>query len=199
MTLVTAKPLLSFFVLAYGLSWAYWIPLALAGIRTAPGSTATHEPGLLGPALAAFIVTGLTQGRVGLAALARRLVLVSRPTWRFLAYSLSPVVFLGLAIAVSIALGAPLPPWSDFAVYSGLPPLELPAVGPSSPARTRSDSESGLPGYSLFETNVRPVVSDRTRRGGPINTGRLTESHRRCVAAAHNYGDALAGAWLVSP
>lgn len=91
MTLVTGKPLLSFFVLAYGLSWAYWIPLALAGIRTAPGSTATHEPGLLGPALAAFIVTGLTQGRVGLTALARRLVLVSRPTWRFLAYSLSPV------------------------------------------------------------------------------------------------------------
>ena len=128
MTLVTGKPLLSFFVLAYGLSWAYWIPLALAGIRTAPGSTATHEPGLLGPALAAFIVTGLTQGRVGLAALARRLVLVSRPTWRFLAYSLSPVVFLGLAIAVSIALGAPPPPWSDFAVYSGLPPLGLPAV-----------------------------------------------------------------------
>ena len=34
MTLVTGKPLLSFFVLAYGLSWAYWIPLALAGIRT---------------------------------------------------------------------------------------------------------------------------------------------------------------------
>jgi hypothetical protein len=82
MRLVTGKPLLSFFVLAYGLSWAYWIPLALAGIRTAPGSTATHEPGLLGPALAAFIVTGLTQGRVGLAALNRRLVLVSRPTWR---------------------------------------------------------------------------------------------------------------------
>ena len=70
-TPITGKRLLSFFVPAYGLSWAYWIPLALAGIRTAPGSTATHEPGLLGPALAAFIVTGLTQGRVGLASLAR--------------------------------------------------------------------------------------------------------------------------------
>ena len=48
MTLVARKPLVSFFVLAYGLSWVYWIPLALAGVRTAPGSTATHEPGLLG-------------------------------------------------------------------------------------------------------------------------------------------------------
>ena len=37
MTFVRKHPLLSFFVLTYGLSWAYWIPLALAGIRTAPG------------------------------------------------------------------------------------------------------------------------------------------------------------------
>lgn len=128
MTLIARRPLLSFFVLAYALSWAYWIPLAVAGVRTAPGSTATHEPGLLGPALAAFIVTGLTRGRAGVAALAGRLVLVSRPAWQFLAYSLSPLIFLGLAIGVSNALGSPLPPWSDFAVYSGLPPLGLPAV-----------------------------------------------------------------------
>ena len=37
MTFVRRNPLVSFFVLAYGLSWAYWIPLALAGVRTAPG------------------------------------------------------------------------------------------------------------------------------------------------------------------
>lgn len=52
MTFIRRHPLVSFFVLAYGLSWAYWTPLALAGVRTAPGSSTTHEPGLLGPALA---------------------------------------------------------------------------------------------------------------------------------------------------
>ena len=83
MTFVRRNPLLSFFVLAYGLSWAYWIPLALAGVQTAPGSTATHEPGLLAPAL---------------------------------------------AIVFGAVTHAPLPPWSDFAIYSGLPPLGLPAV-----------------------------------------------------------------------
>ena len=160
MTLVARKPLLSFFVLAYGLSWAYWIPLALAGVRTAPGSTTTHEPGLLGPAVAAFIVTGLTQGRVGLAALAHRLVLVSRPTWRFLAYSLSPLIFLGLALAVSIAMGVRLPAWSDFAVYSGLPPLGLPTVLLLVLLFNGLGEETGWRGFALEPLQVRfgPVI-----------------------------------------
>ena len=104
MTLIRRNPLVSFFVLAYGLSWAYWIPLALAGVRTAPGSSTTHEPGLLGPALAAFIITGLTEGRAGVVAFARRFALISRPTSRFLIYSLSPLVFLGLAFGRRDAL-----------------------------------------------------------------------------------------------
>ncbi len=101
-------------MLAYDLSWAYWIPLALAGVRTAPGSSTTHEPGLLGPALAAFIITGLTEGRAGVVAFAKRLVLISRPAWRFFIYSLSPLIFLGLGIVVAIVMRAPLPPWSEF-------------------------------------------------------------------------------------
>ena len=115
MTFVRRNPLLSFFVLAYGFSWAYWIPLALAGVRAAPGSTATHVPGLLGPALATLIVTGVTEGRAGVVSFARRLVFVSRPTSRFLAYSLSPLLFLALAIVVATMTDAVVPPWSDFA------------------------------------------------------------------------------------
>src|SRR6185436_10449503 len=111
-----------------GLSWAYWIPLALSGVRTAPGSSTTHEPGLLGPALAAFIITGLTEGKSGVTTFAKRLVFISRPTARFLIYSLSPLLFLGLAIVVALAIRAPLPPLSEFAIYSGLPPIGLPAV-----------------------------------------------------------------------
>jgi hypothetical protein len=41
MSFVRRNPLLSFFVLAYGLSWSYWIPLALAGVPIAPGSNTT--------------------------------------------------------------------------------------------------------------------------------------------------------------
>ena len=89
MTFVRRRPVVSFFVLAYGLSWAYWIPLAWSGVRTAPGSSTTHEPGLLGPALAAFIITGLNEGKSGVTAFAKRLVLVSRPTSRSVPVALS--------------------------------------------------------------------------------------------------------------
>ena len=160
MTIVRRHPLVSFFVLAYGLSWAYWIPLALAGVRTAPGSSTTHEPGLLGPALAAFIMIGLTQGRAGVAALAGRLVLVSRPASRFLIYSLSPLVFLGLAIVVALALRAPLPPWSEFAIYSGLPPLGLPAVLLLVLLFNGFGEETGWRGFALepLQRRYGPVV-----------------------------------------
>jgi hypothetical protein len=139
MTFVRRHPVVSFFVLAYGLSWAYWIPLALSGVRTAPGSSTTHEPGLLGPALAAFIITGLNGGRSGVTAFAKRLVPVSRPTSRFLIYSLSPLMFLALAIVVGLVMRAPLPPLSEFAIYSGLPPLGLPAVLPATYSHSIED------------------------------------------------------------
>jgi membrane protease YdiL (CAAX protease family) len=163
MSVVRRHPLLCFFVLAYGLSWAYWIPLALAGVRTAPGSTATHEPGLLGPALAAFIVTGFTQGWTGVATLGKRLVFVSTPAGRFLKYSLSPLIFLALAIATAIVTNAELPPWRDFAIYSGLPPLGLPAVMLLVLVFNGFGEETGWRGFALERLQ---------RRFGPL-TGTL--------------------------
>lgn len=164
MTFVRRYPLVSFFVLAYGFSWAYWIPLALAGVRTAPGSSSTHEPGLLGPALAAFIVTGLTKGRAGVVALAKRLVLISRPTSRFLIYSLSPLMFLALALVAALVMHAPLPLVSEFAIYSGLPPLGLPAVLLLVLLFNGFGEEAGWRGFAL-----EPLQ----RRFGPVS-GTLT-------------------------
>jgi len=159
MTFVRRHPLLSFFVLAYGLSWAYWIPLALAGVRIAPGSSTTHVPGLLGPAIAAFIITGVTEGRAGVAAFAKRLVLISRPAWRFFIYSLSPLMFLGLAVVVAIVMRAPLPPWREFAIYSGLPPLGLPAISLLVLLFNGFGEETGWRGFAL-----EPLQ----RRFGPV-------------------------------
>jgi membrane protease YdiL (CAAX protease family) len=118
-------PLVSFFALAYAVSWADWVPLAISGARIYPGSSATHFPGLAGPAIAALLVTFVADGKAGVAHLGRRLIAVPAPTWRFLAYALSPLAFLVLALAVAAVARAPLPPLREYALYSGLPPLGL--------------------------------------------------------------------------
>jgi membrane protease YdiL (CAAX protease family) len=120
-------PILVYVLFSYALSWAYWIPLALRGAVVTPGGSVSHFPGLLGPAIAAFLTTGLLSGGPGLRALTRRLWLISQPAWRFWTYALSPVWFIVLALLIAGALGR-LPRWSDFGLFSGLPPLPLAAV-----------------------------------------------------------------------
>ncbi|HEX4935508.1 MAG TPA: CPBP family intramembrane glutamic endopeptidase [Gemmatimonadaceae bacterium] len=120
-------PVLVYVVLSYALSWAYWIPLARSGAVVTPGGSASHFPGLLGPAVAAFLTTALLSGRAGMRTLAARSWLVSRPPSRFWGYALSPVAFLALALLIAGMLDR-RPPWSDFTLFSGLPPLPLAAV-----------------------------------------------------------------------
>lgn len=126
--LVARHPTASFFILAYAISWAYWVPLLLLGRRVAPGSSTTHFPGLLGPAIAACLVQAACHGSPGLRVLARRLFAVSKPRIAFWLYALSPMVFLAAALGIMLARGAELPRVSDFARFSGLPELGLPVV-----------------------------------------------------------------------
>lgn len=125
---VRRHDLASFVVLAYALSWADWIPLLVRGSRVVPGGNVTHFPGLLGPAGAAFIIVALTEGRPGIGRLLRRMVFVSKPCLRFLAYSLSPLVFLGFALAAARLTRSSMPAPGEFGIYSGLPPLPFLSV-----------------------------------------------------------------------
>jgi hypothetical protein len=92
-SLLTRRPLVSFFVLAYALSW-WAVPLG----------------GFLpcGPLLAALIVIGALEGRSGLLDLGRRMLpRRGRGRWYAIAAGL-PVVVAGAAISVNLALGAPV-------------------------------------------------------------------------------------------
>ena len=84
--LIARFPVLSFFSLAFGLSWFFWMPYILSdhglGLEPdikIPGGHAGGQllgvlPGAyVGPLGAAFIVTSLTEGRAGLRRWARRL------------------------------------------------------------------------------------------------------------------------------
>jgi membrane protease YdiL (CAAX protease family) len=120
--LARSRPLATFVILAFAVSWSWMLPLVASGDVVEKGiGWPTHLPALLGPALAAFLVTALSWGRVGVRDLVGRVGLWRMPM-RWWAAALSPLSFLGLALAVAFASGT-LPDWSDFGRFSGLPTI----------------------------------------------------------------------------
>jgi len=80
--LLAHHPLVSFFVLAYAGTWLFELPYVLS--EYGAGLLPTRSPLLLwaspvsifmGPFLAAFLVTGATEGRAGIRRILRRFVL----------------------------------------------------------------------------------------------------------------------------
>jgi uncharacterized protein len=105
-------PLISFFLLAYALSWWAWLLYALGSF---PNPIASF-----GPFLAAVIVLALTQGRAGLMGLFRRMV-----RWRvglgWYAVALGlPVVLTLAATALNVVMGADAPTSAELSGWPGL-------------------------------------------------------------------------------
>lgn len=115
--LLHRHPTVSFFTLAFGLSWVCWLPYVLSAnglgfiaIRFPGGPLVSQLLGLgaggyLGPLTAAFIVTALAEGRTGLRHWARRLT-HWRVGWRWYLAVLTgvPAVLLLATLAVPGAL-----------------------------------------------------------------------------------------------
>jgi len=119
------KAMIAFFVLAYALSWIWVVPLAVDHMIVRRGEVwPTHLPALLGPAIAAVVVTAWTAGRPGVHDLLARMI-----RWRVAAcwwlVALSPVAFLGLGLMVMVAAGKALPSAADFGRFSGTPAIGM--------------------------------------------------------------------------
>lgn len=153
--LARQHPIVSFFVLAYALSWAVWIPLVVRGARVVPGGPVTQLPGLVGPAIAALIVLALAEGRDGVVLLLRRIVLVSSPPLRFFAYTLSPLLFIALGLLLARVAGRPLPQLRDFSEMSGLPALSLPVMALVLLVVDGIGEEAGWRGFALGRLQLR--------------------------------------------
>ena len=110
---VRRHPLVAFFVLAFGLTWAIMVPLVLASYGLVPFPEAL--PLLVamgyGPTFAALLVTGALGGRPAVRGLLGRL-LIWRVGWGWWAVALflSAGVVLG-ALGLYALLGHPVPPF----------------------------------------------------------------------------------------
>lgn len=124
---VRSHPVVAYAVLAYALSWAWWIPMAVRGdvVRAGDGWP-THLPGLLGPAVAAVVVTALADGAPGLRDLFSRMVRW-RVGWPWWALVLGTAALASLGLVVALVTGDPLPAADGFLQYSGT--AEIGAVG----------------------------------------------------------------------
>jgi uncharacterized protein len=111
---VRRHPLGAFVLLAYLFSWSYWIPIALTG------GHGTHFPGLLGPMVAAFVVTTIVDGRRGIRQLVARMFRWNVPIRWYIA-GLVPAA-AGLAAVAGLALaGHGWPTWASLTIMPGLP------------------------------------------------------------------------------
>jgi uncharacterized protein len=139
MSLVRRHPLISFFVLAYALSW--W-PSILYALDLSPQPIVGF-----GPFLAAIVVLALTRGNAGVVTLLRRMVRWRvAPVWYAVALLL-PVAITVAATVLNVLLGAQAPSSVKLGEWSGLIPtffllLLVPGIG-------GAWEEPGWRGYAL--------------------------------------------------
>jgi len=119
--LIKHHQLTAYFVLAFGLMWLFVVPLGLSrshGSGVLPydlseglGNTLYLLGTFIGPTVAALIVTGVTEGRVGVARLLKRFIQWRvRPRWYLIALGINLVIgFIGSAYFIGFVAG-PLQP-----------------------------------------------------------------------------------------
>ncbi|MGZ4516807.1 MAG: nitroreductase/quinone reductase family protein [Mycobacteriaceae bacterium] len=148
-------PLAVFFGLAYALSWAWAIPLAVTGQVVHRGEGwPTHYPSLLGPAIAAFVVTAWSAGRLGVRDLIGRMVRW-RVGFRWWLVAVSPLGFLALGLVIVLAAGKSLPALADFGRFSGTPAIGLVGVLLLITFIGGLGEETGWRGYALPQLQRR--------------------------------------------
>jgi uncharacterized protein len=153
--------LVAFFALAYALSWSWVIPFVLDHqvVRRGVGWP-THLPSLLGPAIAALVVTAWTMLRPGMRDLLARMVRWRVPI-RWWLVAVSPVALLALALAAMAAAGRSLPDVRDFGRFSGTPAIGLAGVLLLITFVGALGEETGWRGYALPQLQRRfsPLAS----------------------------------------
>jgi membrane protease YdiL (CAAX protease family) len=111
---------LKYFVIAFAFTWALWVPAALEARGLIPSLPVPAQGlGVLGPLVAAVILTAQEGGRAGLRSLLRRIVHWRvAPVW-YGVVLLGPVLLYLATLALEVALGGQPP--SLGALFGALP------------------------------------------------------------------------------
>ena len=123
-----SRNLITYFILAYAISWSIGVPLALAhqGLIPAILSPWTHYLVAFGPMLSAVIVTGISQGLTGLKELGKRMIRWACLKWWLAAFS--PFIIGYVVIKITNALTGSEILMSDLGMVNYLPPLGAKAL-----------------------------------------------------------------------
>lgn len=117
---VRRHPVLSYFVLAYALSWSWDLLMIARGADVRMGvGWPTDLPALMGPAAAAVVVTAVVDGRAGLADLGRR-VARWRTGWRWWGVVAGTLGLALIGVVVPLLTGGQVPSAASFTRYTGI-------------------------------------------------------------------------------
>jgi uncharacterized protein len=144
MSVVRRHPVITFFLLAYALTWA-GIPWG-----------SFFAPAVL---VAALIVVSLTEGVAGLRAMGSRLIRW-RVSWIWYALALGvPLAVTFAAIGLNTAFGAPVPDIAEFSVWYGLP-LAI-AINMVNPLNAQLPEEASFRGWAQpkLQTTRTPLAA----------------------------------------
>jgi membrane protease YdiL (CAAX protease family) len=128
--LIKQNSLVAYFVIAYAISWAFMLPLALSaqGLIQKQFPYALYYLASIGPALSALIVTAFAEGRAGLRKLLGHLVKWRVGVGYYIFAVLVPVALFGIALVINyIFTGV----WTDMGLLGQadyLPYLGIPGV-----------------------------------------------------------------------
>jgi uncharacterized protein len=146
MSAVRRHPIITFFVLAYAISWGF---LPIEAVRFLP----------TGPLFAALIVISLTQGLSGLKQLGLRMIRW-RVRWYWYALAIGmPLAVLGLIVGLNVALGARAPSLVQFSSVSTI--LLVFGTKLINPGDGPLGEEPGWRGFALpgLQSTLSPLVS----------------------------------------
>jgi membrane protease YdiL (CAAX protease family) len=118
--LIRRHPVVAYYALAVALAWTYWITLLAMGLRVSPGTSVTHLPGLLAPAIAALAVTVVIGGPAGVRRLALGVFRLPANLPLTAAMIAAPIVVTSAVVIATWALGGAPPQLDKFTLYPGV-------------------------------------------------------------------------------